>query len=162
WALDARLSCRMAMLGNRVIRSGRGVAGAAAIAVSVAAAGGPTAVVPTTAPPAAHAAPGVSPAAVIRSPQRPAARRVADARASAAGDISKTILEHQVAFDKALLGALSEAQVHRLKQVYLQVLGASAVLDRRIIPALDLTADQEDEIEKVLPPASTGMLRSAV
>ncbi len=73
--------------------------------------------------------------------------------ASAAGDMSKVMNEHQAAFDKAILGALSEVQIHRLKQIYLQTLGASALLDRRVIRALDLTADQEDEIEKTLPVA---------
>jgi hypothetical protein len=66
-------------------------------------------------------------------------------------EMSKAMAEHTAACDKAMLAALSEAQVHRLKQIYLQTLGAAGLLDRRVIRALELTADQEDEIEKVLP-----------
>jgi hypothetical protein len=70
---------------------------------------------------------------------------------TAVAEFNKAMAEHQAAFDKSALAALSEAQVHRLKQIFLQTQGAAALLDRRVIRALELTADQEDEIEKLLP-----------
>jgi hypothetical protein len=70
---------------------------------------------------------------------------------SAFAEVNKAMVEHQAAFDKTVLAALSEAQVHRLKQIFLQTQGAAALLDRRVVRALELTADQEDEIEKLLP-----------
>jgi RNA polymerase sigma-70 factor (ECF subfamily) len=70
---------------------------------------------------------------------------------SAFAEVNKAMVEHQAAFDKTVLAALSEAQVHRLKQIFLQTQGAAGLLDRRVIRALELTADQEDEIEKLLP-----------
>jgi hypothetical protein len=69
----------------------------------------------------------------------------------AVAEVNKAMAEHLAAFDKTVLAALSEVQVHRLKQIFLQTQGAAGLLDRRVIRALELTADQEDEIEKLLP-----------
>jgi hypothetical protein len=71
------------------------------------------------------------------------------------GDFGAAIAEAQAAFDKTVLAALSEAQTKRLKQLFIQAQGVNGLLDRRVIRALELTADQEDEIEKAVP-ATTG------
>jgi RNA polymerase sigma-70 factor (ECF subfamily) len=55
------------------------------------------------------------------------------------------------AYDKSALAVLRPAQVRRLKQLALQAKGPAALLDRRVIRALDLTAEQEDIIEELLP-----------
>ncbi|MDY3552077.1 sigma-70 family RNA polymerase sigma factor [Gemmata sp. JC717] len=55
-------------------------------------------------------------------------------------------------FYKAAAEILKPEQMRRLKQLSLQAMGPVALLDRRVIRALGLSAEQEDKIEAVAPP----------
>jgi len=54
------------------------------------------------------------------------------------------------AFQKTIEGVLTADQLRRLKQITIQAWGPNALLDRRVIRALGLTADQEDKIDAVI------------
>jgi RNA polymerase sigma-70 factor (ECF subfamily) len=54
-------------------------------------------------------------------------------------------------FDKMAFSLLKPEQARRLKQIGLQARGPAALLDRRVIRGLRLTAGQEDAIDAVLP-----------
>jgi RNA polymerase sigma factor (sigma-70 family) len=49
--------------------------------------------------------------------------------------------------EKALTDELKPEQVRRLKQISVQAMGPAALLDRRVIRVLGLTAEQEDKID---------------
>ena len=49
--------------------------------------------------------------------------------------------------DQAMTKELKPEQLRRLKQIAVQAMGPAALLDRRVIRALGLTADQEDKID---------------
>ncbi|AWM40967.1 ECF RNA polymerase sigma factor SigE [Gemmata obscuriglobus] len=55
-------------------------------------------------------------------------------------------------FYKAAAEILKPEQMRRLKQLSLQAKGPVVLLDRRVIRALGLSAEQEDKIEAVAPP----------
>ncbi|WP_320686783.1 RNA polymerase sigma factor [Gemmata algarum] len=55
-------------------------------------------------------------------------------------------------FYKAAAEILKPEQMRRLKQLSLQAMGPVALLDRRVIRSLGLSAEQEDKIEAVAPP----------
>jgi RNA polymerase sigma factor (sigma-70 family) len=53
--------------------------------------------------------------------------------------------------DEELLKKLKPEQIRRLKQVVIQSRGPKVLLDRHVIRALSLTAEQEDKIDALLP-----------
>lgn len=61
--------------------------------------------------------------------------------------------------DKALTEVLSAKQVRRVKQISLQAKGPASLLDRRVIRALGLTAEQEDNIEAAIPAEPNGKIQ---
>lgn len=61
-------------------------------------------------------------------------------------------LSNDPEFNKAAAEILKPEQMRRLKQLSLQAMGPAALLDRRVIRALGLSAEQEDKIEAVAPP----------
>ncbi|MBA4187674.1 MAG: hypothetical protein C0467_06600 [Planctomycetaceae bacterium] len=65
--------------------------------------------------------------------------------------VSSIGLSSDPAFQKTAEGVVSADQLRRLKQITLQSMGPAALLDRRVIRALGLTADQEDKIDALLP-----------
>ena len=74
------------------------------------------------------------------------------------GVIDKLHQERIDEFNKKAVGMMKPEQVRQLKQFVLQLDGASALLDRRVIRALGLTADQEDKIDAALPPRRKGVI----
>jgi hypothetical protein len=68
-------------------------------------------------------------------------------------DLSKVLVEQVEAFDKVAAGTLKPKQIRRLKQISVQAMGPAALLDRRVIRALELTPAQEDKIDSLLPDA---------
>ena len=61
--------------------------------------------------------------------------------------------------DAAVAKELTAKQVRRVKQIALQAKGPAALLDRRVIRALGLTADQEDKIEAALLAVPNGLVQ---
>ena len=68
------------------------------------------------------------------------------------GDTEKMNQERIDEFSKKLTAELKPEQIRRLKQLVLQQDGPHALLDRRVIRGLGLSADQEDKIDALLPP----------
>jgi RNA polymerase sigma-70 factor (ECF subfamily) len=58
--------------------------------------------------------------------------------------------------DKAIAKELTVPQLRRMKQIVLQAKGPIALLDRRVIRHLGLSAEQEDEIEPIVPESPKG------
>ena len=71
---------------------------------------------------------------------------------SVPGDTEKMNQERIDEFNKKLAAELKPEQVRRLKQLVLQQDGPHALLDRRVIRGLGLSAEQEDRIDALLPP----------
>jgi hypothetical protein len=56
-----------------------------------------------------------------------------------------------VEFTKGAAGICTAEQMRRLKQISIQAMGPEALLDRRVIRSLRLSAEQEDKIDALLP-----------
>jgi hypothetical protein len=57
----------------------------------------------------------------------------------------------EAAFLKGATDICTPEQMRRLKQISIQAAGASVLLDRRVIRSLQLSAEQEDKIDALLP-----------
>ncbi len=75
---------------------------------------------------------------------------------------SFTLTDSSPQLHKALTEVLTAKQVRRVKQLSLQAKGPVALLDRRVIRALGLTAEQEDKIEAAIPAEPNGMIQIQV
>lgn len=71
--------------------------------------------------------------------------------ATATEDLDEVFSGPMAAFDKVAAATLKADQQKRLRQILLQIDGPHALLDRRVIRALNLSAEQEDDIEALLP-----------
>jgi RNA polymerase sigma-70 factor (ECF subfamily) len=66
--------------------------------------------------------------------------------------------DHYARLERQVLALLTPEQVRRLRQINLQVGGVAALLDRRVIRELQLSADQEDRIDVLVRKRTTGLI----
>jgi RNA polymerase sigma-70 factor (ECF subfamily) len=66
--------------------------------------------------------------------------------------------DHHARLEQQVLALLTPEQVRRLRQINLQVGGVAALLDRRVIRELQLSADQEDRIDVLVRKRTTGLI----
>jgi hypothetical protein len=66
--------------------------------------------------------------------------------------------DHYARLEKQILSHLRPDQVRRLRQINLQVDGVAALLDRRVIRELGLSADQEDRIDPLVRKRISGVI----
>jgi RNA polymerase sigma-70 factor (ECF subfamily) len=71
--------------------------------------------------------------------------------AGAVAGTNPAFVEAAAAFDKTAVRVLSAEQQRRLRQLTIQLQGPRALLDRRVIRPLALSAEQEDAIDAELP-----------